>query len=384
VRSGGSAARAAPRLAAALGAVCALAAGRSAGAQVVFDAMTQESARAIAQLDILSMRVGSGPNRLLLVGLELGSATASVTSVRWAGVPLARVGTRSITGSAGGCTAEVWQLVAPASGGNQLSVQLSTAVPFGVGAVSYSGVDPRTPTSGPTTSIGADGMIAVQAGGANQPLFGSACLAGTWPEGRGQGAPNTSVGAGQATLWDFTEQDVIGLGTHRMDVASTLTWNVQTTLHYVWAGLGMRILAAGSAPLPDAAAPDRTPPPDANVPPDAPAMRDGSAPDGAPDRSPPPDTMTPDTAPAADGAGAEAPPDDALARPDEAAPADAAPDDARAASDDAPSGRPEVRLQVGCACQAGGRPRSPGAALLVALVGLALVRRATARSRGPR
>ena len=90
----------------------------------------------------------SGSNRLLVVGVSIrNQQSETASSVTYAGTPLTLVGTRINETSA---RVEIWQLVAPAVGTDNVVVTLSAAAKIVGSATSLTGVDQSTPiaTSG--------------------------------------------------------------------------------------------------------------------------------------------------------------------------------------------------------------------------------------------
>jgi hypothetical protein len=332
-------------------------------AAVALAGSTQESARPIIAVNVTTLTVAPGPDRLLLVGVEIGDDTVTATRVAWDGVPLVRIGHRSTAGS---CTTELWELVAPAPGNNLLELVLSQPAAFGIGAAAYSGVDQTSPHGPLVENAGADSMAAVVVIAGitnNQPIFGAACLGGSWG-GQGGGAPAAVVAAGQTSLWDFTEQGVVGLGTHRLDGSDTLRWNIQSGTRFGWFAMGLRINAAGSMPAPDASDGSDGRTSDSAALPDRPTS-DGRPAAERPDAAAvPPDSLPPD-----DGATLDAP-----APPDDAEGSDSAGDASGGAGGSPPDaeGVPigDVHLKVGCACQLGSPAAGSVMPLLVALLWL--------------
>lgn len=90
----------------------------------------------------------SGSNRFLVVGVSIrNQQSETASSVTYAGTPLTFVGARSNETST---RVEIWQLVAPAVGTDDVVVTLSASAKIVGGAISLTGVDQTTPiaTSG--------------------------------------------------------------------------------------------------------------------------------------------------------------------------------------------------------------------------------------------
>lgn len=81
----------------------------------------------------------SGSNRILIVGISIAAGIPTVSSVTYNGVALTQIA--SVLGVAADRRTELWYLIAPATGSNNIVVTLSGAPGafFNVGAVSYTG-----------------------------------------------------------------------------------------------------------------------------------------------------------------------------------------------------------------------------------------------------
>jgi hypothetical protein len=113
-------------------------------AQVVID--HSSSATTSATSLTWSHMVGADSNRLLVVGVSIRNANNHVSSVSYAGVPLAFFGARNNSDNA--VRTELWYVTAPPSGSGNVTVRLSGGAKMVAGAVSFSGVDPVTPLRG--------------------------------------------------------------------------------------------------------------------------------------------------------------------------------------------------------------------------------------------
>ncbi|MFQ5858700.1 MAG: hypothetical protein ACE5LU_24120 [Anaerolineae bacterium] len=154
----------------------------------------------------------SGSNRMLVVGVSIrNQQNETVSGVTYAGTPLTFVGTRSNETSA---RIEIWQLVAPAVGTDNVVVTLSAPAKIIGGAISLTGVDQTTPiaasafTAGSSTnptinlsnvatsawvidamafrSTGTSGPTATPGGGQDQRTSGYTETGGTAPNIRGK------------------------------------------------------------------------------------------------------------------------------------------------------------------------------------------------------
>ena len=110
-------------------------------------------------VDITGPNVGSGSNRVLLVGIAQGNSAATLTSVTWDQGGTNQAMTRiSSVSNASDTRVELWRLVAPTSGAKTLRIVSPSSVGMAVGIVSYTGVDQTTPEDTPPTgTTGAPG-----------------------------------------------------------------------------------------------------------------------------------------------------------------------------------------------------------------------------------
>ena len=356
---------------------CALGTPGLAHGAVALDNFRQGSHAGTSSLAI-GFTVGAGADRLLLVGVSTARSDVSVTGVSWRGVAGSRVVAQNAGQPGRDCRSELWRVLDPPSGPGQVAVNLTGISAMGMGMVSYSGVDQQSPTSLAATAVGGASPVRVQVTVASpRPILGIACLGGTWGLING---PDAVAASNDVNLWDFTEQNVVGLGNYQAQFAGNsalISWSVTFNDPFAWGAVGLSITPAGLTPPPPPpdAAPDTGPdlraPEDVFVPPDlAPPRADAGA-DAAlmADAGIEADVLEADAQEAdaqESDAGEEG---DAAAAPDAAAPVDGPAAD----PDDAGSTIRAVDLRVGCACQLGGG--SSGAPWLVLLLALGLLLR---------
>ena len=294
---------------------------RRGGAAVEVDTVLQESVFDRAELETPNLTIGTGAD-LLIVVVSSGHPEVATRQISWNGQDLHPVETRAVTACGAACRLEVWTLVDPQPGTNTLLVSRSASAGFGLGAVSYTGVDRQAPLAellwetGFGTPIGLDLPVPGE-----RPVLGAACLGGAWITGPTLTTPEVEPGPDEIDFWNFTEPGVVGVGSHRlaMNGRARVSWSlVGGTDPFQWLAMAVPIKPAGEV------------------------LVDGGA-DGAADA-----TSAPDADHAADRALGEA----TVAQEDAGA-------DGSAVA--------EVRLRVGCACRVGGRGAPPGAILLVAL-----------------
>jgi MYXO-CTERM domain-containing protein len=357
-------------LAAAL--LASLAAPRSAGAAVILDAFAQGSTALSNSLDNTAFTVGTGIDRLMIIVVSM-NGEVPVTSVSYRGINATRYFVQGSSQPGSLCRTEIWRLVDPPSGASFVKVTLSSATEFGVGVVSYSNVDQKTPTSIVTTTTGGTSPVRVSVSVPDsRPVLAMACLGGSWAMRMG---PDAVHGPGDTTLWDFTEKNVVGLGAQQVaQGGGTVSWNVTWADPFAWAAAGLSITPAGLMPPPPDAGPDLAPDvgPDVGRDTRPPGDPMAAAPDAGADMAPPP--PAPDAqVPEEDAAEIEPLPDADVVSED--ADPDPPPADGPIALPRDPGGTTirDVNLEVGCACRLGGHGRP---VLVPALaLGLLLVRR---------
>lgn len=107
------------------------------GATIVFDASNVSASTAQTNILSWSYTVGSGSNRILIVGVSIRNDARSVTSIAYGTQSLALAGNRTGTNA----RVQIWYLIAPNSGTNTITVNLSGNTEVVGGAVSLSGVN---------------------------------------------------------------------------------------------------------------------------------------------------------------------------------------------------------------------------------------------------
>jgi hypothetical protein len=170
--------------------------------------------------------VGSGSNRLLLVGVSLSQFnSASVTSVTYGGQGLTRA---AFAVNSGQTRSEVWRLVAPPVGTANVVVSLSATERTVCGATSWANVDQATPlgtaatASGNTTSGGGNQPSLAVSSAANQVVHDVLAVNST---------NAVTVGGGQTQRWS----ESTGFSVRVRGAASTEPGAASTTMS--WSGV---------------------------------------------------------------------------------------------------------------------------------------------------
>lgn len=143
-----------------------------------------------------SHTVGTGANRLLVVGVAIRNAGKTVTGVSYAGRPLTFLQARN--NHDGAVRVEQWYLVAPPSGTGTVSVTLSGSVKVVGGALSMTGTDQVSPFRGlasqGSTDTGTDNPMVADSSGVGELVITAVAT---------DGAAGKSLAplAGQAQAW---------------------------------------------------------------------------------------------------------------------------------------------------------------------------------------
>lgn len=143
----------------------------------------------------------SGSNRILIVGVALrNNLSQTVSSVAYAGTSLTLIGVQN-QGTID--RVELWRLVAPATGANNVVVTLSASAKTACGAVSLTGVDQTSPIDQSGFALGTNSTpsVGVTTVANNAWLVDAVAFFST-----GIGLPSGSAGLGQTERWSgYTE-----------------------------------------------------------------------------------------------------------------------------------------------------------------------------------
>ncbi len=164
----------------------------AAQAQVSFAAAANSSTTGISTVSY-PLTIPAGANRFLIVSAQLGSNCAgsspTVASITYAGVALTPI--TSVVGTPCGpaTRSEQWQLVAPATGSNNVDVTLSAAAPsLHSGVMAFTGVDQTTPVRAFASASGSTAAASVTVASAANDIVVNTV---------GEGRLITGPGAGQ-------------------------------------------------------------------------------------------------------------------------------------------------------------------------------------------
>lgn len=164
--------------------------------------------------------VGSGTNKVLIVGIESSSGT--VSGVTYGGVALTQIVSKSNT-----VNTEFWILKNPTSGSADLVVSMSGSSTVIVGAYSFFGVDQinTTPTTTTNSDIANNPSITIINNNAFSWVLDSVVVAST-----------TLTNPTQTSRWNI---QVIGVGDGASSSATTVQPNSSTTFGWTLGAVGV-------------------------------------------------------------------------------------------------------------------------------------------------
>lgn len=216
---------------------------RNASAAILLDAAS--SAIGVNKTTLTwSHTVGTGTDRVLLVGVSVRQGNRAVTQVTYAGLPLTLVGSRIDPLNV--VRVSLFVLAAPPSGTATVSVTVNNQANLTGGAASFTGVYQAGPVAGFASAGGSSAVASVTIPGApGEVVVGTVAV----QQNAGAAAP----GGGQALLWSAATgnggNDVRGGGSAAPGASSvTMSWSFSAARPWV-------ILAARLRPvmvLPDA------------------------------------------------------------------------------------------------------------------------------------
>ncbi len=198
-------------------------------------ASSSSSAVAVASLT-WSHTVGTQANRVLLVGVSIADALGqSVTGVTYGGVALTKLSAISNGTTA---RAEVWYLIAPASGTANIVASLSAAAVLVGGASSLYNVDQAD-------SFGAV-MTASGSGTAVSDALGTDSAQDLAHDVVASAATSLTAGGGQTERWNVGVAGVAGAGSTRPGTGGAVTMAWTNGISAAWAQVAVDVHAVGS------------------------------------------------------------------------------------------------------------------------------------------
>ena len=149
--------------------------------------------------------VGSGSNRILIVGVSYSSGSVTTSTVTYGVTSLTRIGVQAATSNQN--RTELWYLLAPPTGSSTVAVAVSPAREVAASSISYTGVSQTTPLNTFVSATGQSNTASVNAPSAPGELVVDTVSA--------NGDANyVNPGAGQQSQW------ILQTGTTALNVRS--------------------------------------------------------------------------------------------------------------------------------------------------------------------
>jgi uncharacterized repeat protein (TIGR01451 family) len=211
-------------------------------AQITADTVTTGASASVATtLNITTHTVGSGTNRLLVVGVALrtdngGTASQRINSITWNGTALACLAARNdgagaacgTTGTPTNLRSEMWTLANPASGNFTLAITTNGTTGTTIAATVQSYANVLSVAAGNTngsTSSGTAASVTSFAIPTNGLEFDSLSIARTSTAVTATGTGHTEIG---------NPSDTSGSGTHIQEAGGQVTGQASTTASWTW------------------------------------------------------------------------------------------------------------------------------------------------------
>jgi hypothetical protein len=191
-----------------------------------------------------SHTVGSGNDRLLLVGLSLAPRqNQKVQSVTYNGQPLSQVAFRNNSNES---RVEVWQMIAPASGTHNVvaTMTAATAAETVCGATSWTGVDQLDPIGSVVEAKGTSALAA-----ANIPVTSGDVVLDVLAA---SGDTSATAGTGQAGHWNGAVTAAVrGAGSDKSGSGTVnMSWSLASSAKWVLIAVGINPASNGATPTP--------------------------------------------------------------------------------------------------------------------------------------
>jgi uncharacterized repeat protein (TIGR01451 family) len=197
--------------------------------QVTFDAASSTDTGSGSAVSRTFSHTTSGSDRILIVGVSIfRNSSQSVSSVTYAGTGLTYVGSSTYANEV---RTEIWRLMAPATGANNIVVTLSSSAAFVAGASSFTGVHQTTPLGSFFSATNDSGNPSVNVTGVNTGEVVIDTLGV-------RDITTATVGAGQTQRWNrqTTGDKVVGAGsTEPRGGSSTVTMSWSLSDQRKWA-----------------------------------------------------------------------------------------------------------------------------------------------------
>ena len=182
-----------------------------------------------------SHTVAAGSDRCLVIGYSDYGWITNATNVTYNAVAATSVSTAT---NGNGPVASLWRLVAPDTGANTVSMDVTSQVTSSGGAVSYTGVDQTTPFGTAATATGASTTPSVVVSSASGELVVDALSSG---------GNTPTAGAGQTSR--IALANFFGMSEEAGAASVTMSWTTDTSNEWAIVGAPLKAAAAGSSIL---------------------------------------------------------------------------------------------------------------------------------------
>ena len=190
---------------------------------------------------------GSGPNRLLVVGVGIGKsggvAGTTVTNVSYGTNILTRL--TSVEDAGAKSRAEIWYLLNPPAGPSNIVVRTSAGINITAGAATFTNVNQTTPFGTAVTNSGTSTTASLGVSSAVGELVFNTVDA----DGDDTTSPTLTVGGGQTQIWQVDSSgSTRGVGGTKAGASGTVTntWTLSSSENWASAGVSIKP-AAGSS-----------------------------------------------------------------------------------------------------------------------------------------
>jgi uncharacterized repeat protein (TIGR01451 family) len=206
--------------------------------------------------------VGSGANRILLVGVSYRDGNITTTSVTYGVTPLTRIGVR--TASSNQNRTELWYLLGPPSGSNAVAVAVSPAKQMAAAAISFNGVNQTTPVNTFASAAGLSSTPSVSAASASGELVVDTLTANG-------DAVYMNVNSGQTQRWTLqtgtTSLNVRSGGSTEPGANSSvnMSWTMGQSTYWSIAAVSLKPITPPNVALNKAVSPSGTQLPGTNL-----------------------------------------------------------------------------------------------------------------------
>ena len=194
---------------------------------VAFDASSSGSASLTSSLTF--SHTCSGTERVLIVGVVINANAASVSTVTYNSVSLTFIGSAINTGDT---RVELWGLIAPSTGANNIVVTVSNSTSFFcAGGTSFTGADQTTAWNGLQTATGSSSAQSVTVTSATGNMVTDCVSTVTF---------TPTVGAGQTQRWSTSASLSNARGSTETGAASvTMSWTTSLAAEYALAAINI-------------------------------------------------------------------------------------------------------------------------------------------------